>query len=47
MTMEQIRDKIPCNGSEAIMGGDDFEMKRNLSGIYYLPTNNEAPFAMN
>lgn len=46
-SMQQIRDNVVCNGSEIIMGGDDYEGKRNMSGVYYLPTNDEAPFSLN
>lgn len=47
VSIQEIRDKVVCNGSEIYMGGDDFEMKKNLSGIFYLPTNSESPFALN
>lgn len=43
--MDQIRKRTPCNGREILMGGDDFEAKRNTSGIYYLETNDSAPFS--
>jgi hypothetical protein len=45
-SIEEIRLKVPCNGSEVLMGGDDFETKRNISGIFYVKTNDESPFAI-
>lgn len=33
-----------CNGTEIVMGGDEFEEKRNMTGIFYLETNAESPF---
>lgn len=43
--MQEIYDKTPCNGTEILMGGEDFEAKRNASGIYFLETNAEEPFS--
>jgi hypothetical protein len=46
-SMQEIRDKNECNGTEILlMGGNSFEGKSNVSGIYYLSTNDEAPFAI-
>lgn len=36
-----------CNGTDIVMGGDDFEEKRNLTGMFYLDTNEKSPFAIN
>lgn len=44
-SMQQIKDEIPCNGTELIMGERDFETKANVTGIFYLTTNEEAPFS--
>lgn len=41
----EIHDKIPCNGTFITMGGDDYEKKMNMSGIYYLSTNENPPYS--
>lgn len=46
-SMQSIRDKAFCNGTEIIMGGDDNEAKMNESGIFFLATNENSPFSKN
>ena len=44
-SMNEIKNEIPCNGTEILMGGDDIEAKRNVTGVFFLSTNDEPPYS--
>lgn len=46
-SLDEIRNRTFCNGTEVLMGGDEFSDKRNLTGIYFLETNDKSPFSLN
>lgn len=46
-SMDEIKERIACNGTEVFMGGNEFADKKNLTGIYYIETNDKSPFAIN
>lgn len=45
-SMQNIHQQSPCNGTEVLMGGDSFEAKRDVSGIFFLRTNGDSPFSI-
>jgi pancreatic triacylglycerol lipase len=44
-SIDEIYNETPCNGTEFIMGGNDYEGKMNTTGIFYFDTNEDPPFA--
>lgn len=42
---QDIYNNVPCNGKSLTLGGDDYESKVNMSGIFYLSTNSDPPYS--